>query len=83
MPTYLVQIETKQDGTPILHPDNWQEFTAENHRAAAIAALRASGRVAELLPCTVSVSEPLHRKLMFHDNGAPAVVHSFDFARTN
>lgn len=81
MPTYKAQIQPK--GSDTLDPDNWQEFDAEDQRAAAIAALHASGRVAELLPCTVSVSEPLHRKLMFHDNGAPAVVHSFDFVRTN
>ena len=83
MPTFKVQIEAKQDGIPILHPDNWQEFDAEDQRAAAIAALHTSGRIAELLPCTISVSEPLTRKLLFHSNGAPAVVHSFDFVRTN
>ena len=81
MPVYKVQIEAKEGHT--LHPDNWQEFSAEDQRAAAIAALHASGKVAELLPCTISVSEPLGRKLMFHDNGAPLVVHSFDFVRTN
>lgn len=83
MPTYLAQIKTKENGVPILDPANWQEFTAENQEAAAIAALRASRQAAKLLPCTVSVSAPLHHKLCFHDNGAPAVVHSFDFVRTN
>lgn len=81
MPTYLAQIQPK--GSDTLDPDSWQEFTAENQEAAAIAALRASGQAAKLLPCTVSVSAPLHHKLCFHDNGAPTVVHSFDFVRTN
>jgi hypothetical protein len=81
MPTYLAQIRPK--GSDTLDPANWQEFTADDQQAAAIAALHASGRIAQLLPCTVSVSAPLNQKLMFHDNGAPAVVYSFDFARTN
>lgn len=81
MPTYKTQIEAKEGHT--LDPDNWVEITAENQEAAAIEALRASGQAAKLLPCTVSVSDPLHHKLMFHDNGMPSMVHSFDLVRTN